>query len=262
MRIAITGSWRDKDVERWKLRDKDKFFKATTMLGEALVALGHRLVVATDSPHTADRAAVDGAAKARPEDGVYLTPVVDLLRADPGAFQALGVRRPGFISLITAPPNADVIKLYQVHRADVVLAVGGAEKTLQATIAAALAGKRVVPLGYFGGAAERAVKVFEETGARWGAHIPTQDVLGTLKDHWSSESTKLVLNALGVGHPRVLIVHGRDLESPRCSNQTARRIGAASSDRHGGRTNSWSRASREVRGIGGASRCRDRPGDA
>ena len=123
-------------------------------------------MVATDSSHTADRAAVDGAEDALPEDRVYPMPVVDLLRSDREAFTDLAARRPGFVNLRSAPPNAEVTKLYQVHLADVVLAVGGAEKTLQATIAAAVAGKRVVPLGCFGSAAEQAVKVFE--AGRWG----------------------------------------------------------------------------------------------
>jgi len=211
MRIAITGSWRVEDEQLWKLRDKEKFFEATKTLGSELVTLGHRLVVATDSCHTADRAAVDGAEKALPEDRVYSTPVVDLLRADHEAFKAFSAKRPGFVNLRPAPLNAEVTKLYQVHQADVVLAVGGAEKTLQATIAAAVAGKRVVPLGCFGGAAEQAVTVFQE--GRWGAHIPSQDLLGSLKGGWVPEINELVLRALGVRHPTVLIVHGRDLAS-------------------------------------------------
>ena len=125
MRIAITGSWRDQDETSWNLRDKRGFFEATKTLGSELVTLGHRLVVATDSPHTADRAAVDGAEQALPEGRVYTTPVVDLLRADHEAFTALAARRPGFVNLRSAPPNAEVTKLYQVHLADVVLAVGG-----------------------------------------------------------------------------------------------------------------------------------------
>ena len=87
MRIAITGSWRDEDRDHWKLRDKTLFFEAMASIGLALVTLGHRLVVATDSRHTADRAAVDGAVQALPQDGVYDQPVVDLLRSDPSAFR-------------------------------------------------------------------------------------------------------------------------------------------------------------------------------
>jgi hypothetical protein len=110
MRIAITGSWRDQDKKPWNLRDKKNFLEATKTLGSELVTLGHRLVVATDSSHTADRAAVDGAEDALPEDRVYPMPVVDLLRSDREAFTDLAARRPGFVNLRSAPPNAEVTK--------------------------------------------------------------------------------------------------------------------------------------------------------
>jgi len=213
MRIAICGSWRDVDEANWKLRDKGRFFEAVSLLGGELVRLGHRLVVATDSRHTADRAAVDGAVLALPEDRAYDDPVVDLLRSDHEAFADLARRRPGFLNPRNAPPNAELLKLHQVRLADVVLAVGGAEKTLQAAIAAAVSGKRVVPLGCFGGAAAQAVQIFENVAGSWGPRIPSSDVLGPLAAAWTPGMKDLVLRALGARHPRLLIVHGRDLES-------------------------------------------------
>jgi hypothetical protein len=95
----------------------------------------------------------------------------------------------------------------------VVVAVGGAEKTLQAAIAAAVSGKRVVPVGCFGGAAAQAVEVFEATAGGFGANIPSNDSLGPLAVAWAPETKELVLRVLGVRYPRILIVHGRDLES-------------------------------------------------
>jgi vacuolar-type H+-ATPase subunit F/Vma7 len=213
MRIAITGSWREKDAAEWGLRDRDGFFRAARAIGAELVKLGHRLVVATDAPHTADRAAVDGAVEGLPRDGVYEEPVVDLLRPDHEAFGDLAERRPGFVNLRSTPPNSQVTKLYQVHLSDAVLAIGGADKTLQAAIAAAVSGRRIVPVGGFGGAAAQAVEVFEATAGRWGPHVPPHDRLGPLALRWTPASTELVLRALGARHPRILIVHGHDLES-------------------------------------------------
>jgi hypothetical protein len=213
VRIAITGSWRDRYKKHWHLRDKRAFFRALESLGAELVQLGHRLVVATDSPETADGAAIAGALRALTRDGVYHQPVIDLLRHDPSAFAALALKRPGFVNPRFAPANRDVTKLHQVHFADVVLAAGGADKTLQAVVAAAISGKRVVPVGCFGGAAEQAVKVFEASAGFWGPHVPPGDVLGPLAMPWAPQSVELVLNALGVRYPLILIVHGRDLES-------------------------------------------------
>ena len=106
--------------------------------------------MATASKHTADWAAVDGAAKTMPE-GVYDHAVVELLWRDLETFAELSNRRPGFVTALDAPTSSEVTKLYQVHRADAVFAIGGADKTLQATIAAAISGKRVLPVGSFGG---------------------------------------------------------------------------------------------------------------
>ena len=213
MRIAITGSWRDQDAEQWKLRNKAFFFEATSALGAAFAKLGHRLVVATDSKHTADWAAVDGAARAMPQRPVYDRPVVDLLRSGPKTFAEISASRPGFVTALDAPTSREVTKLYQVHLADVVLAIGGADKTLQATIAAAASGKRVLPVGCFGGAAEQAAQIFGAMAASWGPHIPGNDVIGALRTVWTDGSEELVLRALGVRHPKLLLVHGRDLVS-------------------------------------------------
>ena len=213
MRIAITGSWRDQDAEQWKLRNKAFFFEATSALGAAFAKLGHRLVVATDSKHTADWAAVDGAARAMPQRPVYDRPVVDLLRSGPKTFAEISASRPGFVTALDAPTSGEVTKLYQVHLADVVLAIGGADKTLQATIAAAASGKRVLPVGCFGGAAEQAAQIFGAMATSWGPHIPGNDVIGALRTVWTDGSEELVLRALGVRHPKLLLVHGRDLVS-------------------------------------------------
>lgn len=210
MRIAITGSWRDEDEVKWKLRDKAGFFSAVENLGAEFVKLGHRLVVATDSRHTADRAAVDGAESIFPQLGASDAPVVDLLRSDADAFRELALRRPGFLNLRSAPQSPEVIKLYQVQRADVVLAIGGADRTLQAIIAAAASGKRVVPVGCFGGAAAQSLEILGAMAGSWGPHIPSADVLGPLATAWAPGYVELVIRALGIRVPRLLLVHGRD----------------------------------------------------
>jgi hypothetical protein len=213
VRIAITGSWRRQDQKKWGLRDEPGFLAALESIGAELVRLGHRLVVASDASFTADGAAVAGALRSLPREGVYNQPVVDLVRNNASAFADLAVKRPGFVNPRSVPANRKVTKLHQVHLADVVLAAGGADKTLQAVVAAAISGKRVVPLGCFGGAGAQAVKVFETSAEFWGPHVPPSDVLGPLAMPWASQSLELVLSALGARYPRILIVHGRDLQS-------------------------------------------------
>ncbi len=213
MKVAIIGSWREQDRAQWKLREESKFFEAIRSLGYALASLGHRLVVATDAKHTADRAAVDGAATALNTEGAHSLPGIDVLKGTREYFGELARARPRFVRYYDATPTAEVAKLYQVRLADVVLAAGGAEKTLLAIVAAAASGKRVVPLGCFGGAAEKSRTIMKVMSSSWGPNVPSDDVLGMLSGPWSPAMNDLVLDTLGVRAPRVLIVHGRDVTS-------------------------------------------------
>ena len=225
MKIAIIGSWRESDADEWHLRDKQEFFKAVNMLGGSLVEMGHRLVVATDAQQTADRAAVDGAVHALPRKGSYTSPVIELLQGRRPTYSSLMRERPGFVSLAEKMPTAEVAKLHQVQIADVVFAAGGAEKTLQAIIAAAASGKRIVPVACFGGAAEKARTIMKTMSATWGPNVPSDQVLGTLATAWSPPTNELILHALGVRHPRLLIIHGRDTESCKQLQSHIRELG-------------------------------------
>jgi hypothetical protein len=64
MRVAIVGSWRSQDKDDWKLRDESGFSAACKKLGALIVNQGHTLLVASDSEHTADFHAVEGALEA------------------------------------------------------------------------------------------------------------------------------------------------------------------------------------------------------
>lgn len=103
---------------------------------------------------------------------MYDRPVVDLVCSIAEAFAELSASRPGFVTRLNPPRTGEVTKLYQVHLADVVLAIGGADKTLQAAIAAAASGKPVLPVGCFGGAAEQASQIFSAMAGSWGPHVP------------------------------------------------------------------------------------------
>lgn len=212
MKVAIIGSWRREDAEAWGLKAESDFFEALRSLGSSLAHLGHRLVVATNAIHTADRAAVDGALRALTHEGLYHAPVVEVLRGRREYFRDLAESRPGFVSYAEAAPTAEVAKLYQVRLADVVFAAGGAEKTLLAIVAAAASGKRIVPLGSFGGAARKSRAVMKAMSASWGPNMPNDDMLGVLSGAWSPKMNDVVLTALGVRAPQLLIVHGRDLK--------------------------------------------------
>lgn len=206
MKIAITGSWRPEDQKEWRLRDQKLFAQAVSALGESLVRMGHQLVIATHSDFTADGAAVAGAARVQDAR----VPSVTVLSERRDLFPTIAAERPGFLRYDDPAPTAEVNKLHQVNMADAVFAAGGAEKTLQAIVAAAASGKRIVPMSCFGGAAAQARSVLSAMSDSWGPNVPSRDVLGVLDGTWSPTLNELALDALGVRAPQLLIVHGRD----------------------------------------------------
>jgi hypothetical protein len=62
MRVAVLGSWRQKDKTRWGLLETSESFRgACRRVGRELIERGHSLIVGTDSTQTADGTAVQGA---------------------------------------------------------------------------------------------------------------------------------------------------------------------------------------------------------
>src|SRR5437870_536210 len=95
MRIGITGSWREKDLEPWGLlSDPMSFRDACHQLGFAIAQTGAAITVGSDSKSTADKYAVEGYLSSytnalsvrvvRPQKG--LVPFTDLYNKYPEAF--------------------------------------------------------------------------------------------------------------------------------------------------------------------------------
>ena len=222
MRIAILGGLVHADAKhekstdpKWTTRNEEEFAAACADIGLRLCSHGHELVVASDHPGTADCHAVEGAEKAlvasrgkkgavsviRPEWDLEppeekRTPFADLVRRYD---DRVHIHRWG-------PSTPEFLKLMVIRNADAVVCLGGAEKTYFAGIAGAVSGKRVIPVGYFGGAGAELSRLFSSPG--WGDHMPGVDVLRTL-DNWGRNSLTTLLAALRAETVRIFIVHGR-----------------------------------------------------
>lgn len=215
MRVAVLGSWRQEDVSRWKLRGTPaEFAEACRRVGRELIERGHSLIVGTDSDHTADGHAARGAYEAlgptvgkwprimvvRLDEEDAARPFDDLRRARPGVF----VDHP--VDAATMP----VVKLVQTRLADAVLLVGGAEKTEQAGLMAALGRKPLACIGSFGGAAEMLNKRFGHSPAEWGYEPAEVRPLAMLQEPFSDLLLQTALETASIeGAPKLMIIHGR-----------------------------------------------------
>ena len=213
MRVSVVGSWSDDTSDKgWELVHREGLAAACRELGSAIVQEGHRLIAGSDRPHTADFHAVEGALAELTKAPVDLPPIVllyaDETRATFGDWQG---KAPEWVTLEQSPePDWRYAKLFQVKSCDCLIAIGGAEKTFEAGLAAAVAGKLVIPIGSFGGGARRLNELFRKTYEQW-RRLPSMALLGqSYSAPWSDHLRRQVI-ALLRREPKILIIHGRRL---------------------------------------------------
>ena len=149
MRVAVLGSWRQEDKKSWRLLDTSEAFrKACRQVGAELIRRGHSLIVGTDSEHTADGNAALGAIEALNAAATRVeSPRIMLIRPDSSdeprrPFLNLRRSNPGvFIEHQVDAASWAAVKLVQMQLADAAILIGGAEKTEQAGLTAAVSRK-------------------------------------------------------------------------------------------------------------------------
>lgn len=213
MRVAVLGSWRDEDRKNWRLRGSPEAFRAACrQIGGELVRRGHSLIVGTDSSHTADGNAALGAIDLIREAGGE-SHRITVIRRENGrlAFRRLRESIPGvFVEYPVDAASWAVVKFVQAQLADALILVGGAEKTEQAGLAAAVSRKPLACIGSFGGAAAALNKRFAASPGIWGYDDRLTRTLPRLQEPFSSVVLKAALETAWIeGAPKLMIIHGR-----------------------------------------------------
>ncbi len=218
MRVAVLGSWRQEDKKTWRLLDTSEAFRtACRQVGAELIRQGHSLIVGTDSNHTADGNAALGAidaliaAKTQVESPRIMVirpdspdetrrPFVDLRKSNPGVFVEHQVDAASWAA----------VKLVQTQLADAAILIGGAEKTEQAGLTAAVSRKPLACIGSFGGAAAALNKRFVASPTSWGYRPDETKAFPQLQEPWSNVVLTAALKAAWIeGAPKLMIIHGR-----------------------------------------------------
>jgi hypothetical protein len=212
MRVGVVGSWKAEDASDWNLSDEFGFKEAARALGAEIARRQHQIVVGSESQRTADYFAVEGVVQALGST-IGVAPAITVVRPndDKVPFHDFRSR---YDHLFTSGFSPDakwrVTHLLQVQRSDALLIVGGGELSYQAGVAAAVSGRRVVPIGSFGGAGRRLINLFQLSRGQWDSNVPTVDELGSLLNPWNPTMVERVLRVLRItDFPRVLIIHGR-----------------------------------------------------
>lgn len=213
MRIAMIGSWRDDKPWAPALTDYERFAEACRMLAERIVTNGHQIVIGGQPKDTADFHAVEGVIRAqggRANDFsrppiMIVRPTEDMERP----YESWRREHGRLFTEHTAPGSQwSLTKLFQVKDADEVVVIGGAEFSYQAGLAAGVSGKRLVPIGSFGGAGEKLIELLSSSRSCWPpSTAPTADELGELRNPWSQSVLDKSIHLLRLS-PRILIIHG------------------------------------------------------
>ena len=216
MRVAVLGSWRNVDKKSWKLRETREAFRAASRrLGRELIERGHALIVGTDSDHTADGNSVLGAVEALQATNTVESPRIMLIRpassSEVRPFAKLRESMPGvFVEHTVDAASWAVVKLVQTRLADAVVLIGGAEKTEQAGLTAAVSGKPLACIGSFGGAAAALNDRFVTSPTAWGYKTFQTTRLPQLQEPFSDFVLKTALQTAWIEDaPKIMIIHGR-----------------------------------------------------
>lgn len=233
MRVTVIGSWRQEDKKAWMLRETpEAFAEACNRVGRTLIERGHSLIVGTDSHHTADGNAALGAIGAIDEANKTVEfPRIRLIRSESSGeklpFGDLRRSKPGvFVEHEVDAASWAVVKLVQVQLADAVILIGGAEKTEQAGLTAAVSKKPLACIGSFGGAAAALNKRFVTSPTTWGYEPNQTRRFPQLQEPFSEAVLKTALETAWIeGAPKLMIIHGRSPDRDTLKAYLSKQVG-------------------------------------
>lgn len=203
MQVGITGSWRERDLASWALReDHTLFHDACRQLGEAIGQTDAGITVGSDSVSAADRCFVEGYLAVprgtarvrviRPQDREV--PFAGLHRANPGVFEYPPLGQPTWRHT----------RQQFIADVDAMITIGGGQGTYQTGLEMRLTRKRLIPIGAFGGASARLL-----TDLRAAGTLRHPDRFDRLNNPWTLDLASYIVELTGASEPsHVLLIHG------------------------------------------------------
>ncbi|WP_041467296.1 hypothetical protein [Chlorobium phaeobacteroides] len=188
MRVAVIGSWR-KETKNfgWKLRNEAYFKHLCKKVGSRLAENNHQLIVArTIRDETSN--------------------IADVFTAD--GFKSIGKGQ------CKAVGNYEKSKVWAkahiscVQEADAVIVIGGSDGTYIAGQTAVMLGKRLIPIPFFGGAAEELCSDYRNIIDEGVLSIEAPPDKSDVSFSWIDALIEKILGSLNL-FPRILIIHGR-----------------------------------------------------
>ncbi|HEX2078590.1 MAG TPA: TIR domain-containing protein [Longimicrobium sp.] len=205
MRIAVFGSWREADTEWAKRGTFEEFCEAAREIGRELARLGQTVILGGESRETIDLHVVEGVVEVAGDnpDAPALIEVIKRSEAS-HPYSELARRYPHLFEFHYEKRGWwEGAHLIALQRASAAVTMGGGNGTFVVGLAALLCGKRVVPIGSFGGASERLLREAKSLAPSGRARLQK------LNSPWTPYILKVVMEACGASsQPRLLLIHG------------------------------------------------------
>ncbi len=211
MRIAVVGSFPPKRDDRWPLRGTTRRFRgACFSLGETIARLGYALDVQYDRLEDADTHFVNGymtEARKRPKTAHRITVWQPRRKARSSPFGQQMRETPNLFAIENAGTGKwDSARFKMCWNADVTLMIGGHARSEVSAYLVMAAGRTLIPISSFGGAAELMLPLIEQRFLN-AQPLPRPLSLGNLKQLWSSELLGQIKASL-VAAPSIIVIHG------------------------------------------------------
>jgi predicted nucleotide-binding protein len=221
--IAVIGSWAEEQRQAWNLKgSSENFARACEELGFRLAARPINLLVDSDW----NKESIDVAIMTGVEDYFRKTSEGKCqiyVRYDDDRHKGEGNEpymsfRQDFSASCTLLPfpikKGQQTLLLRLQDAERIIVIGGDQVVFDAALSAAIEGKRVIPIGPFGGAAEQLGKFFLQVHdlqmPGW-TKTPRSTELSQLHARWSENVIK-VATTIATAKPALMIVHGRSAD--------------------------------------------------
>ena len=131
-----------------------------------------------------------------------------------------------FVDHVVDAGSWAAVKLVQIQLADAAILIGGAEKTEQAGLTAALGGKPLACIGSFGGAAAALNQRFIDSPTTWNFRPGQAMQLRQLQEPFSDAVLHTALEAAWIeGAPKLMIIHGRSPDRDRLKAYLLKSVG-------------------------------------
>lgn len=211
MRIAVVGSFPSKSDERWPLRGSaNRFQRACFSLGELIARLGYELDVQYDRPEDADTYVVNGymrEATQSPMANHRIRVWQPQRRARSTPFGALMRQVPKLFAIENAGTGKwDSARFEMCWNADTTVMIGGQARSEMSGYLVMAAGRTLIPISSFGGAAASMLPLLEK-GFLSAQALPSPLSVQTLKQVWSSDLLRRIEASL-IAAPTVVVIHG------------------------------------------------------